>query len=59
MLRMVRVGQNRVFAPYMTACMVNFMPKISYIPINVWYWPALRMVCIVEQAACSFAMCNI
>jgi hypothetical protein len=42
-----RVGQNRIYTPYMTVCMVISLPKIPYIyrayhkPINVWFWPTL------------------
>ena len=25
-----RVGQNRIYTPYMTVCMVNSLPKIPY-----------------------------
>jgi len=28
---MCRVGQNRIYTPYMTACMVIFLPKMLYI----------------------------
>ena len=30
-VKVVRVGQNRICIPYMTGCMVNFMPKVLYI----------------------------
>jgi hypothetical protein len=34
--RMVRVGQNRIYTPYMTVYLVNSLPKIPYIHrINV------------------------
>jgi len=36
-----RVGQNRIYAPYMTVCTVISLLKIPYIPINVWFWPTL------------------
>ena len=30
-LGMIRVGQNRIYTPYMTVCMVISLPKIPYI----------------------------
>jgi hypothetical protein len=39
---MVRVGQNRIYAPYMTVYLVIFLPKIPYIHnIYIWFWPTL------------------
>jgi len=29
---MCRVGQIRIYTPYMTVCMVNSLPKIPYTP---------------------------
>jgi len=41
-----RVGQNRIYAPYMTVYLVIFLPKTPCIhhtvyAINVWFWPTL------------------
>jgi hypothetical protein len=37
-----RVGQNRIYTPYMTVYLVLFLPKILYIhPIYIWFWPTL------------------
>jgi hypothetical protein len=48
-----RVGQTRIFAPYMTVCMVSSLLKIPYvtpyIPINVWFWPNLQIYQVKEQ----------
>jgi len=44
---MVRVGQNRIYTPYMTVCMVISLQQYriyTYIPINIWFWPTLDMV---------------
>ena len=37
-----RIGQNRIYTPYMDVYMVIFLPKISYIHrIYIWFWPTL------------------
>ena len=50
---MVRVGQNYIYTPYMIAnkrqCTYGDFPAkdtiyTPYIPINVWFWPALLLV---------------
>ena len=28
----IKAGQNRIYAPYMTVCLVISLPKITYIP---------------------------
>jgi len=42
-----RVGQNRMYAPYMTVCMVISLPKIPYIhriyTVYIWFWPTLNI----------------
>jgi hypothetical protein len=36
------VGQNRIYAPYMTVYLVISLPKIPYIHrIYIWIWPTL------------------
>ena len=42
---MVRVGQNRMYTPFMTVYLVISLPKIPYIHrIYIWFWPTLLMV---------------
>ena len=43
LLHTSRVGQNRIFTPYMTVCLVNTLHKIPYIHrIYIWFWPTLH-----------------
>ena len=42
---MIRVGQNRIYTPYMTVYMVNSLPKRPYTHrIYIWFWPTLGMI---------------
>jgi hypothetical protein len=39
-----RVGQNRIYTPYMTVYLVNSQPKIPYTHRGyIWFWPTLQM----------------
>jgi hypothetical protein len=39
---MSRVGQNRIYTPYMTVYLVTSLPKIPYVHrIYIWFWPTL------------------
>jgi hypothetical protein len=39
-----RVGQNRIYTPYMTVNLVISLPKIPYTHrIYIWFWPNLRI----------------
>jgi len=41
---MCRVGQNRIYTPYMTVYMVISLPKIPYTHRTyIWFWPTLLM----------------
>jgi len=40
---MTRVGQNRVYTPYMTVYLVVFLPKYRVYTVYIWFWPTLRM----------------
>ena len=43
LLRYFRVGQNRIYTPYMTVYLVIPCPKCSEIPyMYKWFWPTLR-----------------
>ena len=45
-----RVGQNRIYTPYMTVYSVVPLPKIPYIHrICTWFWPTL-LVCAYAWA---------
>jgi len=47
-----RVGQNRMYTPYMTVCLVISLPKIPYTNrIYIWFWPSLQ----IQEA--SFSVC--
>jgi len=39
----VRVGQNRIYTPYMTVCMVISLPKYRIHTVYIWFWPTLQM----------------
>jgi hypothetical protein len=56
-----RVGQNRIYTPYMTVYLMISLPKILYIytvydriygdfpaknTLYVWFWPTLMYACI-------------
>jgi len=42
---MLRVGQNRIYTPYMTIHLVKSLPIIPYIHrIYIWFWPTLDML---------------
>jgi hypothetical protein len=43
LIRMCRVGQNRLYTPYMTVFLVNSLLKIPYMHLYIWFWPTLRM----------------
>jgi hypothetical protein len=44
--RIFRVGQNRIYTPYMTVLLVISPPKIPYVHrIYIWFWPTLRIFC--------------
>jgi len=46
----LRVGQNRIYAPYMTVHLVISLPKMLYIP-HIRFWPTLIFLqTIVLQA---------
>ena len=45
-----RVGQNLIYTPYMTVCMVISLLNIPYIRIYVWFWPTLGLPCGLEKA---------
>jgi hypothetical protein len=50
---MSRVGQSRIYTPYMTVCMVVSLPKLPYIhriTYNVWSWPTLHMAHVLSHA---------
>jgi len=38
-----RVGQNRIYTPYMTVYLVISLPKIPYSIHHIWFWPTLVM----------------
>ena len=38
-----RVGQNRIYAPYMTVYLVISLPKIAYTAVYIWFWPTLHI----------------
>jgi hypothetical protein len=51
-LQVCRVGQNRIYTPYMTVYLVDSLQKIPYmhriyiyIYIYIWFWPTLQ-VCV-------------
>jgi len=51
--QMTRVGQNRIYTPYMTVYLAIFLPKIPfiqriyiYIYIYIWCWPTLHITCM-------------
>jgi len=47
MLHKSRVGQNRIYTPYMTVYFVISLPKTPYIyTVYIWFWPTLhKRVC--------------
>jgi len=50
-LRIIRVGQNRIYTPYMTIRLVISLPKIPYIHrIYVWFWPTLRIIASMNSS---------
>ena len=38
-----RVGQNRIFTPYMTLFLVLSLPKYRIYTVYIWFWPTLCM----------------
>ena len=45
-LHIIRVGQNRIYTPYLTEYLAIFLPKIPYIRrIYIWFWPTLHIIC--------------
>ena len=38
-----RVGQNRIYIPYMTVYMVISLPKYRICTVYIWLWPTLRI----------------
>jgi hypothetical protein len=54
---MCRVGQNCIYTPYMTVCLVISLSKIPYIHrIYVWLWPTLH-VCSNWCGSLPMAFC--
>ena len=37
-----RVGQNRLYTPYMIVCLVIFLPKYLIYIVYIWFWPTLN-----------------
>ena len=40
---MTRVGQNRIYTPYMTVYLVVSLPKYRICTVVKWFWPTLLM----------------
>ena len=37
-----KVGQNRIYTPYMTVCLMKSLQKMPYIHhVYIWFWPTL------------------
>jgi hypothetical protein len=48
----VRVGQNRIYTPYMTVYLMISLQKIPYIhTVYIWFWPTLVTVLLCELAS--------
>jgi hypothetical protein len=44
-LRTSRIGQNRVFTPYMTVHLVISLPKKRIYTVYIWFWQTLHIRC--------------
>ena len=56
---MCRVGQNRIYTPYLTVYLVISLPKIPYIHrIYIWFWPTLYVPhrCLMSYRAIACLM---
>ena len=55
-----KVGQNRVYIPFVTVCSVISLPKTPYIHhyiYGTWFWLTL-IVCAVHGVRCTFLACS-
>jgi hypothetical protein len=43
---MFRVGQNRIYTPYVTVYLVISLPKIRIYIVYIWFWQTLYMLYI-------------
>ena len=41
-----RVGQNCIYAPYMTVYLVISLPTYRIYTVYIWFWPTLAKSCI-------------
>jgi len=53
---MFKVGQNRIYTPYMTVNLVISLPKIPYINRIHWFWPTLLMFAPIFGMANSYIL---
>jgi len=54
---LTRVGQKRIYTPYMTVYLVIPLPKIPYIHrIYIWFWPTLLLTKTVYIHTCTLCM---
>ena len=55
---MIRVGQDRIYAPYMTVHFVISLPEIPHIHrIYKWFWPTLQMILKILKR-CAILLLN-
>jgi len=52
----LRVGQNRIYTPYMTVYLMISLPKLPYIHrIYIWFWPTLHILVGLTGYECTYA----
>jgi hypothetical protein len=51
-IHIYKVGQNRIYTPYMTVYLVNFYQKYHIYTVYIWFWPTVYIydVCTVVLA---------
>ena len=49
---MIRVGQNRIYTPYMAAYLVISLPEIHIYTVCIWFWPTLFEVLPADYTPC-------
>ena len=47
-----RVGQNRIYTPYMTVHLVISVPKYRIYTVYIWFWPTLLLTLLL--VTCPF-----
>ena len=55
---MYRVGQNRIYTPYMTVYLVISLPKYCIYTVYKWFWPTLHMNVSVSDVKMAELVCG-